>query len=410
MNIAIVGGGVSGLVAAHLLGRDHRVTLFEARDRPGGHVRTVDVTGPDGRLQSIDIGFIVYNEVTYPLFTRLLDELGIESQPSDMSFGVRSDRTGLEYSSASFRSLFAQPANLVRPGFHAMLWSILRFLREAAPAIRNGAGDLTLGEYLEVSSYAPRLAEDFIEPMGSALWSIPRGRVMEMPASFFVRFFQNHGMLTVNDQPEWRVVRGGSARYVDALSERLGDAIHLDTPVTRVTRGPTGVRVDGNVFDEVVFACHADQALAMLADPTETEVEVLGALPFEENDVVLHTDTSVLPRARAAWASWNYRVAESSDAPATVTYNMNRLQSLEGPTTYCVTLNDSARIDSARVLHRTTFSHPRFTRAGIRAQGRHGEVSGRNRTHYCGAYWGFGFHEDGVRSAVRVAARLGVPR
>jgi predicted NAD/FAD-binding protein len=408
MRIAIVGSGVSGLVTAHLLSPYHEITVFEARDRAGGHVRTVDVTGPDGRPQAIDIGFIVFNEVNYPLFSGLLDDLGVESQPSDMSFGVRSDRTGLEYSSATVRSMFAQPSNLLRPDFYSMISGILRFHREAGPAIRNGAGTLSLRDYLEKAEYSPRLAEDFLKPMGSALWSIPQGEVMEMPAEFFVRFFENHGMLSVNDQPEWRVVQGGSARYVEALTAPFADRIRLNTPVRQVQRTLTGVIVDGEAFDEVIFACHSDQALQTLVDPTAAEREVLGALPFQRNEVVLHTDTSVLPRARRAWASWNYRIAADDEAPATVTYNMNRLQTLEAPLTYCVTLNDTASIDPGSVMHSTTFWHPRFTREGVRAQDRHSEISGTNRTHYCGAWWGFGFHEDGVRSAYRVAERLGL--
>lgn len=410
MRIAIIGSGVSGLVTARLLSPHHEVTVFEARGRAGGHVHTVDVTGADGRRHAIDIGFIVFNEVNYPLFSGLLDELGIESQPSDMSFGVRSDRTGLEYSSATLRSMFAQPSNLFRPDFYSMISGILRFHREAGPAIRNGAGSLSLGGYLEKAAYPPRLAEDFLKPMGSALWSIPQGKVMEMPAEFFVRFFENHGMLAVQDQPEWRVIQGGSARYVEALIAPLADRIRLDTPVHRVQRTLAGVLVDGEVFDEVVFACHSDQALRTLVDPSDAEREVLGALPFQRNDVVLHTDTSVLPRARRAWASWNYRIAADDDAPATATYNMNRLQTLDGPVTYCVTLNDTDSIDPEAILYSTTFRHPRFTREGVRAQQRHSEISGRNRTHYCGAWWGFGFHEDGVRSAYRVAERLGVAR
>lgn len=410
MRIAIIGGGVSGLVAAYLLHREHEVTVLEARARVGGHVSTIGVTDPSGRSLAIDIGFIVFNEENYPLFTRLLKDLGVRSQGSDMSFGVRSDRTGLEYGSASVRTLFAQPANLVRPGFHAMLWNVLRFQREASAAVRNGAGTLTLGAYLEEARYAPQLADDFLKPMGSALWSIPQGQVLDMPASFFVRFFENHGMLTVSDQPEWRVIRGGATRYVEALVEPFGDRIRLHAPVRSVRRTPAGVLVDGEAFDEVVFACHADQALQMLADPTPAEREVLGALPFQKNEVTLHTDTSVLPRARGAWASWNYRIAASDDEPATVTYNMNRLQTLESTDTYCVTLNGAGSIEPSKVLHQTTFWHPRFTRQAVHAQGRHSEISGVDRTHYCGAYWGFGFHEDGVRSAVRIAEQLRIRR
>jgi len=409
MRLAIVGSGVSGLVAAHLLHERHEITLFEARERIGGHVNTVDVVEEDGTTTPVDTGFIVYNEHNYPLFTRLLSRLGVETQPSNMSFGVRCDRTGLEYGSASIDTLFAQRRNVVSPGFHAMLRGILRFNREAGPAVRNGAAALTLGEYLEKGRYAPQMVEHYLLPMGSALWSIPRGRVLEMPASFFVGFFENHGMLTVNDQPQWRVVTGGSATYVEALIEPFRDRIRTRTPVRRVERKHAHVDVDGETFDQVIFACHADQALRILADPTRREREILGALPFQKNDVVLHTDTSVLPRSRRAWASWNYRVDPEAGTAATVTYNMNRLQTLASRRTYCVTLNATSPIDPASILYRTEMSHPVFTREGQAAKARHTEISGVANTHYCGAYWGYGFHEDGVRSAVRVAERLGAP-
>jgi predicted NAD/FAD-binding protein len=407
LRIAVIGGGVSGLVAASLLHVRHRVSVFEARDRIGGHVNTIEFEDGQGRRQAVDTGFIVYNEVNYPLFTELLGRLGVGAKPSNMSFSVRSDRTGLEYGSATPRSLFAQPGNLVRPQFHAMLRDILRFNREAGAAVRNGASRLSLGEYLDGAGFSAGLAEDYLLPMGSALWSIPRNTVLQMPAAFFVRFFENHGMLTVNRQPEWRVVEGGSARYVEALIEPFRDRIRTSSRVRRVERERDHVVVDGEEFDHVIFACHSDQALALLADPTEAELEVLGALPYQKNDVVLHTDTSVLPRSRRAWASWNYRVRGDDDAPASITYNMNSLQTLEAEQTYCVTLNAADAIDPRSVIYHTEYSHPVYTREGMRAQARRSEISGVHRTHYCGAYWGFGFHEDGVRSAVEVAATFG---
>jgi len=406
--IAIIGSGVAGLVAAHLLHRKHTVTVLEARPRVGGHVCTVDVPGPDGETRAIDIGFIVYNEHNYPLFTRLIDRLGVATQPSNMSFGVRCDRTGLEYGSENLRTLFAQPSNLVSPGFYAMLRGIVRFNREAGTAVRNGASRLSLGQYLRKADFSESVTEHYLLPMGSALWSIPRGRVLEMPAEFFVRFFENHGMLTVNDQPDWRVITGGSARYVDVLIEPFEDRIRTSSPVRRVERRHAHVVVDGENFDHVIFACHADQALRMLADPTPRERDVLECLPFQTNEVVLHTDTSVLPRSRRAWASWNYHVRGEAQAPAAVTYNMNRLQTLEAESTYCVTLNATETIDPDSILQRARFSHPVYDTASIAAQGRHEEISGVDRTHFCGAYWGFGFHEDGVRSAVKVAERFGV--
>jgi predicted NAD/FAD-binding protein len=407
MRIAIIGTGVSGLVAAHLLHDRYDITVFEARDRIGGHVNTVEVEDSMGRARSIDTGFIVYNETNYPLFTKLVGKLGVRTQPSNMSFGVRSDPTGLEYSAATVSTLFAQRRNLFDPGYVRMLRDIMRFNRDAPRAIQNGAASLTLGEYLSTTTLSPRLARDYLVPMGSALWSMPGGRVLEMPAEFFVRFFEHHGMLSLNDQPEWRVITGGSTRYVEALVAPFRSRIRTSTPVRSVERHHAHVTVDGQHFDHVIFACHSDQALALLTAPTRAEREVLGALPFEVNDVVLHTDTSVLPRSRRAWASWNYRVSGDPEAPATVTYNMNRLQTLDSESTYCVTLNASDSIASDSILYRTRFSHPKYTLAGMAAQKRHGEISGSGQTHFCGAYWGSGFHEDGVRSAVNVAKRFG---
>lgn len=407
MRIAIVGTGVSGLVTARLLHERHEVSVFESRDRIGGHVHTVDVEGPDGSPLRVDTGFIVYNEHNYPLFTKLLDHLGVATQPSDMSFSVRCDNTGIEYNGSTLRQIFSQRRNLFRPSFHRMLLDILRFNREAGPAIRNGAEAMTLGEYVHSAGYSKRLADLYLLPMGSALWSVPRDQVLEMPAAFFVSFFENHGMLTVDDRPEWWVVAGGSATYVDRLIEPFRDRIRTSTPVRRVERAEDHVLVNGERFDEVVMACHSDQALEALADPTPLERELLGALPYQENEVVLHTDERVLPRTERAWGSWNYHVRGDNDGPATVTYNMNMLQTLRAPETYCLTLNATDTIDPESVLFRTTYHHPVYTADGFAAQGRHEQISGANRTHYCGAYWGFGFHEDGVRSGVRVAEGFG---
>lgn len=408
MRIAIVGTGVSGLVAAHLLKREHDVVVFEARDRIGGHVNTIEVEGVDDERLRVDTGFIVYNEHNYPLFTRLIGQLGVATQPSNMSFSVKCDRTGIEYNGSTLRQIFAQKRNLLRPSFHRMLRDILRFNREAGPAIANGAAGLTLGEYVRSAGYSEGLCDLYLLPMGSALWSVPRDQVLEMPAAFFVSFFENHGMLTVDDRPEWRVIAGGSNTYLEPLVQPFRDAIRTSTPVTSVSRADDHVLVNGEQFHEVVFACHSDQALAALDDATPRERELLEALPYQANDVVLHTDSSVLPRRTNAWGSWNYHIRGGDDGPATVTYNMNMLQTLSGPETYCVTLNATDTIDPSAILYRTTYHHPIYTNAGFDAQARHAEISGVNRTHYCGAYWGFGFHEDGVRSGVRVAEHFGV--
>ena len=406
MRIAIVGAGVSGLVVGHLLHPAHEVTVFEARDRVGGHVNTVRSEDRNGQW-AVDTGFIVYNETNYPLFARLLKKLRVPTQTSDMSFSVRCDRTGLEYNGTTIRTLFAQKRNLFKPSYYRMIRDILRFNREAVAAVENGAGGLSLEEYLEEGRFSQRLADHYLVPMGSALWSMPRRAVLEMPAEFFVRFFENHGMLSVNERPEWRVVCEGSDRYLDPLIAPFRDRIRTSTPVTSIRRENDSVLVDGERFDHVVLACHADQSLGMLEDPTLQEHEVLSALPFQDNRVVLHTDSTVLPTRKAAWGAWNYHITGEEEAAATVTYNMNMLQSLSAEKTFCVTLNPASPIDPASVLYETHFSHPVYTSDGARAQGRWAEISGVARTHYCGAYWGFGFHEDGVRSAVGVGAAFG---
>ncbi|MDA1104740.1 MAG: FAD-dependent oxidoreductase [Gemmatimonadetes bacterium] len=401
MRVAIVGSGVSGLVAAHLLHPRHDITVFEARDRIGGHVNTIPVE-TEGGAWHVDTGFIVYNEANYPNFTRLLKKLSVGTQPSDMSFSVRCDRTGLEYNGSTLRQLFVQKRNLIRPGYYRMIRDILRFNAEAPGAIANGSAGMSMAEYLEHGKYSSRLADHYLVPMASALWSMPRGKVLEMPAEFFVRFFDNHGMLEVDNRPKWRVVEGGSASYLGPLVAPFKERIRSSTPVQSIRRHNDEVTVNGERFDEVILACHADQALGMLADPSASEREILGALPFQENQVVLHTDTNVLPHRQKAWGAWNYHIRREEHEPVTVTYDMNILQSLAAPETFCVTLNPPEWIDPSRILYETTFDHPVFTAAGTLAQARRGEISGVNRTHYCGAYWGFGFHEDGVRSAVDV--------
>ncbi len=405
MRIAIVGSGVSGLVVAHHLHREHEVTVFEADDRVGGHVHTWTVRS-GGRDYRVDSGFIVCNARNYPNFMALLAELGIRTQSSTMSFSVRHDRAGLEYNGSTLRQLFVQPLNAVRPSFLRMLADVLRFNRAAAATVRAAAEDLSLGALVAGGRYSAAFRDWYLVPMGSAIWSLPPARVLEMPARFFVDFFDYHGMLSVEGRPVWRTVVGGSSRYVEALIAPLRHQIRSRHRVRQVRRCPDHVAVDGERFDRVVLACHSDQALALLADPSPAEREVLGALPYQSNDVVLHTDTSVLPRRRAAWGAWNYRVTPEPDAPAVVTYNMNLLQSLDAPDTFCVTLNATDEIDPARVIGRVTYHHPVVTRAGVAARARRGEVSGPNRTHYCGAYWGNGFHEDGVVSGLRVAEEI----
>lgn len=411
LRIAVIGSGIAGNVTAHRLhAAGHDIAVFEADDRVGGHTHTHRIE-LDGEVQHIDTGFIVYNDRTYPNFIALLDELGVASQASSMSFSVRNDGTGLEYNGTSMNGLFAQRCNLVRPTFLGMLREILRFHREAPALLAETGAEITLGEFLAARGFGGRFVADYLVPMGASIWSTDPVRMVDFPARFFVRFLHNHGMLTVKDRPIWRVIRGGSARYVERLTAAWRDRIHLGCPVDLVRRMPEGVQVHvrgrpPERFDHVFLACHADQALRMLADPSAAEREILGALPYLRNEAVLHTDTSLLPRRRRAWAAWNYHVLPGSGAGVALTYNMNILQGLRSRHTFCVTLNAGEHVDPRRVLRRMHYDHPLFTPASIAAQQRHGEISGVRRTHYCGAYWRYGFHEDGVVSALMALARF----
>lgn len=413
MKIAVVGSGISGLVAAHYLSRRHEVSLFEAEGRLGGHTHTVDVEVPSGKY-AVDTGFIVFNDRTYPNFIKLMKDLGVAAQPSDMSFSVKVEASGLEYNGTDMNRLFSQRGNLFRPSFYRMILDILRFNREA-PALldRADAEDLTLGAYLAENRYSREFVNHYIVPMGSAVWSASVKQMELFPAAYFVRFFKNHGFLSVGDRPQWRAIRGGSRSYIDGMIAPFKERVRLNSPVRSVRRdGADGVTL--NVagaearFDHVVLAGHSDQALRMLSDADGTESELLAAFAYQENTTVLHMDTSLLPARRRAWASWNYLVPRDAGERVAVTYVMNILQSLSAPETFCVSLNLEDRIDPAKVIQRMTYHHPVYTARAVAAQARWGEISGRNRAHFCGAYWGFGFHEDGVKSALRVCDSLGV--
>lgn len=414
-NIAIIGSGIAGLTTAYLLNREHNITLFEANNYLGGHTHTIDVDLA-GKVYPVNTGFIVFNDWTYPNFIKLMDQIGVQSEDSDMSFSVRCENTELEYNGTNLNTLFAQRINLIRPKFLRMIRDILRFNKETVAALEaNAIGDQeTLGEYLKANKYSDGFIHHYIVPMGAAIWSASVDVMMDFPLRFFLRFFNNHGMLSVDDRPQWRVISGGSRSYVEPLISGFKDNIRYNTAIKSVERSENHVTLitdKGEMleFDEVVFACHSDQALAMLSEPTEEENHILGALPFQDNSVVLHTDTSLMPKKSLAWASWNYHIPQRASECAAVTYNMNMLQNFhDAPETLLVTLNRTHEIDPQKIISQYNYSHPVFTLDGIEAQQNHNKISGHNRTHYCGAYWFNGFHEDGVNSALRVAEHFGI--
>jgi len=404
MKIAVVGTGIAGNVAAYHLNREHEITVFEAESHIGGHSHTHDVE-QDGEHYAVDTGFIVFNDWTYPNFIELLTDLGVEAIDSEMSFSVKCGRTGLEYNGTTLNSLFAQRRNLLRPSFWRMIRDILRFNREAPELLAPDAAEVSLGQYLRANNYSRQFVDHYLIPMGAAIWSAAPDTMRQFPARYFVRFFHNHGMLSVDDRPSWRVIRGGSARYVEKLTARFHDRIRVNTPIESIRRLTTHVLVkprghEPERFDAVFLACHSNQALQMLADPSAEERQVLGAIPYQPNDVVLHTDTSVLPKKRLAWAAWNYHVPRLPQERVAVTYNMNILQRLQSRTPFLVTLNMTHAIDPSKIIKRLNYDHPMFTPAGVAAQFRQGDINGVNRTYFCGAYWRYGFHEDGVVSAL----------
>lgn len=395
-----------------MLHDDHELVVFEAGEQAGGHANTVHVETDTG-AHDLDTGFIVFNDRNYPMFERLLEELAVPIQPSQMSFGV-SDGVDFEYSSTSPNGLFASRAHLLTPSFHRMIADLVRFNRDA-PRLLASEETPSLGDWLVRQRYSRAFVEGLIVPQASAVWSADPARMWSFPARFLVEFFDNHGMLGFRNRPRWRTIAGGSRTYVDALTRSWRERIRFSTPVSEVARHPDHVTVSSREceperFDAVVIATHSDQALALLADPSERERELLGAIPYQDNEAVLHTDRSLLPRRRRAWASWNYHLQEGVAERCTVTYHLNRLQSLRAEREYCVTLNRTEAIDPERIIRTIQYAHPVFTPASIAAQSRHHEISGRNRTHYCGAYWGWGFHEDGVRSALRAVRELGARR
>jgi predicted NAD/FAD-binding protein len=416
MKIAIIGSGISGMLSGYLLSRKHEITLFEANSLLGGHTHTRTVTVPSGDY-AVDTGFIVFNDWTYPNFIHLMNQIGVTWKDSSMSFSVRSEKSGLEYNGTSIDTLFAQRSNLLRPSFYRMIRDILKFNQESLQVL-DWQTSPTLGEFLRSKNYSSQFCEDYILPMGASIWSGSPEQILSFPIKHFVRFFKNHGMLSVDDRPVWKVILGGSSSYIEPLTRSFRSQIRVHCPVQRVRRSREGAEVEWldrttgtqhqDHFDQVVFACHSDQTQALIADQNPLENQIVSAFKYQPNSVVLHTDIRLLPKNKKAWAAWNYVVPRQEAQSPAVTYNMNILQGIQSPETFCVSLNQDAEIDSKKILARLTYDHPVYSDAAFAAQDRWSEISGTNRYHYCGAYWGFGFHEDGVKSALRVCEQLGV--
>ncbi len=413
-SVAVIGAGVSGLVSAYLLQRKYDVTLFEANDYAGGHVHTHTIDTPEDTL-SVDSGFIVYNPHNYPLFCQLLDHLGVTGQPTVMSFSVRNDQSGFEYNATDIPGLFCRPANIISPAFWRMLRDIFRFYREAPDALANLPDSVTTEAFLRENGYSNSFIENHLLPMASALWSAPTEQAGVFPMRYMLEFFRNHRMLQISDRPQWWTIRGGSRTYVDALLRRFAGELRLSTAVRSVAKKNQGIQVNTEtgqqVFDKVVFACHGDLALELIDQPTALQREILANFQYQDNAVTLHTDTSVLPKRKLGWAAWNAWIPQSTrkrSADCTVTYNMNHLQSLDAKETYCVSLNQADRISEAKILKQLHYRHPIYTVASVNAQPRQQELNQNSDMLFCGAYWGWGFHEDGVRSAKAVCETLGV--
>lgn len=417
-NIAIIGTGISGLTSAYLLSREHNVTVFEKNDYIGGHTATKDIHY-DGRDYAIDTGFIVCNDRTYPHFFELLSQLGITLQPTEMSFSVVNKSTNLEYNGSDLNGLFSQRQNILKPQFWQMIQQILRFNK--ACKARYESDDISpnelLGDYLHEQGFSEHFCQNYILPMGAAIWSTSLQEMKAFQLRFFVRFFYHHGLLNISDRPQWYVVPGGSKQYIAPLIKSFVDNIKLSSDIKSVTRATDMVTIefsDGNQahFDQIIFACHSDEALALLGDATEKEQAILGAIPYSENEVVLHTDRNILPQHERTWASWNYLLNDDKYSqltkPSCVTYNMNILQGIKSKHTFCVTLNQTHIIEPSKIIQKFVYHHPVFNQQSLAAQQQRDEICGRQRTHFVGAYWHNGFHEDGVKSAVIMAQRFGI--
>jgi predicted NAD/FAD-binding protein len=411
MRIAVIGTGISGLTSAYLLSEDHQVYVYEANDYVGGHTNTLDVSF-NGQSYAVDTGFIVFNEKTYPNFVKLMKRLNVGWQKSLMSFSVQCEKSGLEFSPSTLNSLFIQRRNLLRPSFYRMLWDVMRFKKDSEALLNADDDDLTLFDFLTDKGYSQAFIDHFIIPMGEAIWSADPVKFNEFPAHYFAQFFQNHGFLNVKDQPQWLTVKGRSRQYLEPITRAFHDRIRVNCPIENIRRHEDSVEIKprnqpSEKYDQVVVATHSDQALSMLADPSDKEQNILGAIPYQENQAVLHSDESLLPSKRAAWASWNYHIPREDLGRVAVTYDMNILQSIGAPRELCVSLNLSKSINPQKIHRQMTYHHPVYDPDSLNARKSHGQINGINRTYYAGAYWGYGFHEDGVKSALEVCKHFG---
>ena len=401
MKIAIVGSGISGNSLAYTLSKEHDITLFEKNNRLGGHSHTHEIIS-QGKKINVDTGFIVFNKKTYPLFTKLLDELNVHYEKSDMSFSVFSKDRNFEYNGTTLNTLFSQRKNIFNYKFIKMIYEIIKF-NKVALTLLSAKTEISLETFLRQNNFSDYFCKNYILPMGSAIWSSNINSMLKFPAVFFVKFFNNHGMLNINDRPQWLTVTNGSKEYVEKLTASIKKNIRLNCPVKAVKRNKDSVEVkssDGTeIFDYIFFACHSDEALKLISDPSTQEKEVLSSIPYSKNEVTLHTDESIMPKNKLTWAAWNYNIDSTNDMPIALTYNMNILQNLKTQQTILVTLNDNGNINPEKVLKKINYDHPLFSLKSVEAQKNYGIISGVNRTGYAGAYWGNGFHEDGISSA-----------
>ncbi len=410
LKIAIIGSGISGLTSAYILNKKHDITIYEKNDYIGGHTHTHKIP-ENNKTFNVDSGFIVYNENTYPNFIRLLDLLNVERQHSNMGFSVKTSYKDFEYSGNSIGSIFAKKSNMFNPYFLNMLKSILRFNKVSIKDLDKIDASTSLIEYLKSKRFSSYFIKYYIVPMAAAIWSTSPKMILKMPALFFIKFFNNHGLLQVKNRPQWWVIKNGSKQYVKKIINQFNGNINLNTPVIKVSRNENQViiktKTNSDVFDAVIFATHSDQSLRLLQDYSDDEKNILSKIKYQKNTALIHTDTSILPKRKNAWSSWNYLLNKDDDT-VTLTYNMNILQSLNASKTYCVTINDCDLVDKDKIIKKINYEHPLFTKDTIESQNNKNLINGVNNTYFCGAYWGNGFHEDGVNSALDVCKHFGM--